>query len=197
MVTEYYQPCKSSIDNELLISIRNDDRFAFNTIYNQYWSKLYLFAYNILRNREAAEDIVQDIFIQLWQKRADVHIDNLQNYLYTAVRYQVFRSIRDGKNRTNLLERFLKFSPQVEIESVLFEKEINQRLDESIALLPARCKEIFTLSRKEHLSIKEISKRLEISPKTIENQITIAIRRVRANMTDLFTWLVFLIYYCL
>jgi len=179
-------------DNELLGRLKNDDRFAFDVIYTKYWSKLYLAAYNILRNRQISEDIIQEIFVGLWLKRSTSRIDNLNNYLFTAVRYQVFKSIRDGKGRVDLFEQIEQLSTDCEVESILFEKEITKRLDESIALLPEKCREIFILSRKQHLSVKEIAEQLHISPKTIENQIGIALRRLRSNMGDLFFWLAIL-----
>lgn len=176
-------------DTELVESVKNSDRLAFEKIYNKYWSKLYLSAYNILRERHVSEDIVQEIFVQLWLKRGVLSIDNLNNYLYTSVRFQVFKSIRDGKYRNDLSDQLEKLEIENDIESALFQKDINQRLDESIALLPEKCREIFILSRKEQLSVKEIAARLNISPKTIENQITIALRRVRSNMGDLLFWI--------
>lgn len=179
-------------DEELLNRLKNDDRFAFDVIYNKYWSKLYLSAYNILRNRQISEDIIQEIFVALWLKRSTSRIDNLNNYLFTAVRFQVFKSIRDGKGRAGLFEQIEQLNASCDIESMLFEKEVAKRLDENIALLPEKCREIFILSRKKHLSVKEIAEQLNISPKTIENQIGIALRRLRSNMGDLLFWVAIL-----
>jgi RNA polymerase sigma-70 factor (family 1) len=171
-------------DSLLVSDMQGDDRSAFEKIYNRYWSKLYLSAYQILRNKEASEDIIQEIFVSLWLKRSHTTVENLNNYLFTSVRFQVFKAIRDGKLRTDLLhDTELLVSPH-NAENMLTEKEIAQRLDDSIELLPQKCREIFILSRKEHLSVKEISERLNISPKTVENQITIALRRLRTDMGE-------------
>ncbi|HTM99541.1 MAG TPA: RNA polymerase sigma-70 factor [Pedobacter sp.] len=175
-------------DSELLDRLKDNDRIAFNVIYNKYWSKLYLSAYNLLRNKQISEDIIQELFVALWLKRSTAKIDNLNNYLFTAVRFQVFKAIRDGKGRTGLFEEIAHLSMHCEIESKLFEKEVTKRLDENIALLPEKCREIFILSRKKHLTVKEIAEQLQISPKTIENQIGIALRRLRSNMGDLLFW---------
>lgn len=192
MITMLHQTIALNPDIELLDRLKNNDRAAFDVIYNKYWSKLYLSAYNLLRNRQISEDIIQEIFVCLWLKRSTVRIDNLNSYLYTAVRFQVFKSIRDGKGRADLFAEAEKLSTNGGIESKLFEKEVTKRLDENIALLPEKCREIFILSRKEHLSVKEIAEQLHISPKTIENQIGIALRRLRSNMGDLLFWLAIL-----
>ena len=173
--------------------MQSNDRAAFGRIYSRYWSKLYLSAYQILRNREAAEDIIQEIFVSLWLKREYTLVDNLNNYLFTAVRFQVFKAIRDGKMRTDLLHDTDLLVSAHNAENAFAEKEITQRLDESIEQLPQKCKEIFILSRKEHLSVKEIAERLNISPKTVENQITIALRRLRTDMGEFLFWAVLLL----
>ncbi|MBB6237459.1 RNA polymerase sigma-70 factor (ECF subfamily) [Pedobacter sp. AK013] len=180
-------------DSLLVRDMQSNDRSAFEKIYNRYWSKLYLSAYHILRNREASEDIIQEIFVSLWLKREHSAVDNLNNYLFTAVRFQVFKAIRDGKIRTDLLHDTELLVSANNAENAFAEKEIAQRLDESIELLPQKCKEIFILSRKEHLSVKEIAARLNISPKTVENQITIALRRLRTDMGEFLFWAILLL----
>lgn len=187
-----HQKIAPNQDDELMNRLKNDDRRSFDVIYTKYWSKLYISAYNILRNREISEDIIQEIFVALWLKRSTSRIDNLNNYLFTAVRFQVLKSIRDRKGRADLFEEIEQLDTSSDIEKILFEKELSQRLDENIALLPEKCREIFILSRKKHLSVKEIAEQLHISPKTIENQIGIALRRLRSNMGDLLFWLAIL-----
>ncbi|UKJ08481.1 RNA polymerase sigma-70 factor [Solitalea lacus] len=171
-------------DHDLLDLMRNDDRSAFETIYNKYWSKLYLSAFNLLRNRHAAEDIVQEIFVQLWLKRHVNQVQTLQSYLYTAVRFQVFKAIRDGKAHEELFEEVEKLFNENNSESRVIELDIRNRLDQAIKTLPEKCQQVFVLSRKEHLSNKEIAEQLGISPKTVENHLTIALRQIRSTMGD-------------
>src|SRR2546428_3666913 len=104
-------------DHNLLDLMRNDDRSAFEKIYNKYWNKLYLSAYNILRNRHSAEDIVQEVFVQLWLKRHVNQVQVLQSYLFTAVRFQVFKAIRDGKAHEELFEEVEKLFNENNSES--------------------------------------------------------------------------------
>lgn len=175
-------------DSLLVSDMQSNDRSAFEKIYNRYWSKLYLSACHILRNKEASEDIIQEIFVSLWLKRGQTSIDNLNNYLFTSVRFQVFKAIRDGKLPSDLLQETEFLVSSYNAENTFAEKEISQRLDESIERLPQKCKEIFILSRKENLKVKEIADRLNISPKTVENQITIALRRLRTDMGEFLFW---------
>ncbi|MCO4294739.1 RNA polymerase sigma-70 factor [Solitalea sp. MAHUQ-68] len=171
-------------DHELLSFMQNDDRSAFEKIYNKYWSGLYLSAYNLLRNKHEAEDIVQEIFVQLWLKRHVQEIQNLKSYLHTAVRFQVFKAIRDGKAHEELFEEVERMFNENNSENRIIALDIHNRLDQAIKTLPEKCQQVFVLSRKEQLSNIEISERLGISPKTVENHLTIALRRVRSSMGD-------------
>ncbi|RZK51952.1 MAG: RNA polymerase sigma-70 factor [Pedobacter sp.] len=175
-------------DLDLLALIKKDDKKAFDIIYDRYWSKLYLSAYNILRNKEVVEDCLHEIFINLWIRRDIVEISNLNNYLLKSVRFQVFKSIRDGKSRVDLFEEIVDLNTLSNVEGLINEKEINGRLDMSIDKLPPKCKEIFILSRKMNLSGKEIAHKLGISEKTVENQITIALKKIRPSLGEFMFW---------
>jgi RNA polymerase sigma-70 factor (family 1) len=171
-------------DDELLELIRQEDRAAFELIYNRYWSKLYISAYKILRDRQSSEDIVQEVLVQLWLKRSTQQIESLNAYLYTAVRFQVFTAIRKNKVRETLFAEIEEMIDFNSAEDNLVVLDITRKLEESIADLPEKCREIFSLSRKEQLSTKEIAARLGISPKTVENQLTIAFRKLKVSMGD-------------
>ena len=171
-------------DDRLIALIRENDLTAFEHIYNKYWSKLYLSAYNILRDRQVAEDITQEVLVNLWIKRTTLQITSLNAYLYTAVRYQVFNVLRSGKVKAGLFNTLEELFSKNGGEEILSEKEINRLLEQGIAELPEKCRQIFIMSRKEHLSTKEIAERLGISPKTVENQLTIALNRLRKTLGD-------------
>jgi RNA polymerase sigma-70 factor (ECF subfamily) len=171
-------------DDRLIALIQENDIVAFERIYNKYWSKLYLSAYNILRDRQVSEDITQEVLVNLWMKRANLQLTSLNAYLYTAVRYQVFNIIRSGKVKADLFNRLEELFSKNGGEEILSEKEINRLLEQGVAELPEKCRQIFIMSRREHLSTKEIAERLEISPKTVENQLTIALNRLRKTLGD-------------
>lgn len=176
------------IDSALVARLKTGDREAFELIYNRYWSKLYLSAFNLLRDGQACEDIVQDVLVQLWLRREAANVDNLGSYLYTAVRYQVFNLIRSGKATHFSLDHVDEPASTERIDDLLAEKDLKQLLNQRICNLPAKCREIFLLSRDNHLSNREIAAMLNIAPKTVENQLTIAIRRLRISMKDFLCW---------
>ncbi|QEM02731.1 RNA polymerase sigma-70 factor [Mucilaginibacter rubeus] len=171
-------------DEDLIALIRENDLGAFERIYNKYWSKLYLSAYNIIRDRQVAEDVTQEVLVNLWMKRANLKLTSLNAYLYTSVRYQVFNVIRSGKVRADLFNKLEELFSNNGGEELLSEKEINRLLEQGVAELPEKCRQIFIMSRKEHLSTKEIAERLGIAPKTVENQLTVALNRLRKTLGD-------------
>ncbi len=169
-------------DEELVRLLKAGDRPAFDNIFNRYWSKLYIAAYNLLHNRQAAEDIVQEVLVQLWVRRDHLEIGHLNAFLYAAVRYKVFDAVRAGKLREQPAANVTAPVAANATEEGLAEKELRQLLQQHIASLPEKCREIFILSRNAQLSTREIAQLLGLAPKTVENQLTIALRRLRASL---------------
>lgn len=173
-------------ENELLYALSKGHEEALKVIYQKYWDRLFISAYNVLKDKEACEDIIQEIFFQLWKKRERLTITtSLQAYLFSATRYQVFHTIKKSSGRMELYEgleeRFLTDAPDIP----LYVKEIRERVNTAVENLPEKCREIYKLSREQHLSYKEIARHLQISPKTVENQITIALKKLRDVLGDL------------
>lgn len=166
----------------LLEELRGGSKAAFEKLYRRFWDRLYLSAYNILRDREVSEDIIQEIFTQIWIRRETLIVNNLEAYLFTAVRFQVFRCIHDRKCRNDFVIELSKFPAEL-FYAQLNHKEIEDAMKNGIAQLPEKCGRIFSLSRQEHLSNKEIALRLNISIKTVENQMSIAIKKMRKHLS--------------
>lgn len=171
-------------DDELVEGLHAGKVECFEVIYNKYASKLYSAAYNILRNKEACEDVIQELFIDLWLKKAQLRILKLNAYLYTAVRNKALMVIRSGRVTLDL-EVITMLIDDYATDDFVIQKEIKESLDREVSSLPAKCREIFVLSRQEQLSHKEIAAQLNISVKTVENQITTALKRLRASLVDL------------
>ena len=186
---------KEQQDLYFISGLRAKDEKVFKEVYDLYWSKLYVSAFNVLRNREQSEDVVQEVFSSLWHQSEDVSIQNLAAWLFTAVRYKVFNILRSGKVRGRYEKSYIQ---ELEINNIgelrLDSKDLQSRLVVSMDQLPPRCKEIFILSRFEYLSYKEIALRLNISEKTVENQISIALKKLRQSLSDL-AFLIPLIFY--
>lgn len=172
-------------DTELLDLLKTGDRYAFTAIYDRYCSLLYRTAFKILNDHDLAKDVVQEVFIMLFEKANDRVIINLQAYLFQSVKYQCFMHLRSGRISEKHLHQMNALMASNIIEEELEAKELEKLLDESIATLPDRCRQVFYLSRFESLSNKKIAERLHISPKTVENQITKALKILHTSVDKL------------
>lgn len=152
------------------------DEPAFISIYNKYWQKLFTIAYNRLSSRQAAEDVVQEVMLGLWQRKTEIQIDDLEAWLSAATRYSVFRQM--AKFGT---QKFVDISLQGDKGySQDFDSFFSDKLlREQVNLLPKKCKVVFTYSRQHELSNKEIAIKLSISEKTVEKHITTALYRLK------------------
>lgn len=175
-------------DDQLVDLIKLDDEAAFQRIYDKYVARLYASAYNLLRDQIASEEIVQELFIQLWIKRHELEIDNLNSYLYMSVRNRVLMGLR--KKKLELDNAALEFlESNYSSDTLIREKQMNQEIDQAIQELPDKCREIFILSRKEQLSNREIAELMNISVKTVENHITKALHKLRGSLKH-YIWIV-------
>lgn len=172
----------SYTDLQLLSLLSKSDKDAFNTLYVRHWADLYKNAFYILRNNDACKDIVQDIFVWLWQHREGLEINSIKSYLKAAVKFKVANYIRSGKIRDSFFDEIKKLnlpSTYSNPEDIAEINDLHLIVQQAICDLPPKCREVFKLSRDEHLSNLEIANRLNISVKTVENQMTIALRRIR------------------
>ncbi len=183
-------------DSELLTLLTQDDSEAFELLYRRYWHQLYDAAYQRLRNGQQAEDIVQDIFVTIWTRRANLHIENLQAYLHTAVRFRVFNYVeRDLADKAY----FEPFATIVDCHSAADEQLMNKEMIKLIRLyartLPEKRRQIFLLHLSESLTTREIAEQLHIKQKTVQNQLGKALQGLRSHIAHLGI-LFFFIYFC-
>lgn len=184
-------------DTELLALMRGGDQAAFNAIYARHCPALYRTALRILEDEEAAKDVVQEVFINLYERsthskfqiqksKADSPpIVNLPAYLFQAAKYQCFMLLRAGRISEKHLNRLNAVMVSNELEEQINAQELQHALDKSLASLPEKCREVFYLSRFESLSNKKIAERLNISHKTVENQITKALKMLHMSVDKL------------
>jgi len=171
-------------DNELWDAVVSDNNRAFVLLYNRYWKKVYNTAHYYLKNPAAAEEITHDVFVSLWEKRKSNKIENFLPYLQATARYQVYKYLKTAKiNCIAYLEQFAEISvlPPVYNTGVhkLEYENMESRLAQFLHGLPPRCQEIFWLSRINSLSNQEIAEKLKISKRTVENQLTRALKALR------------------
>ncbi|WP_163321784.1 MULTISPECIES: RNA polymerase sigma factor [Draconibacterium] len=158
-------------DEELIRKIRRNDYLSFNHLFEKYYSCLCKFVFDMIKDKLASEDLVQELFIKLWNNRRSLTIDqNVAAYLYRASRNSALNYIRNEKNRTKIIGEII-INNQAQFYEPMVEKEFLMIVEECINNLPERSREVFKMSRFEELTQKEISERLNISVKTIKNQI--------------------------
>ncbi|WP_285059163.1 RNA polymerase sigma-70 factor [Pedobacter ginsengisoli] len=180
-------------DQELLSLIRAGDHVAFNEVHKRLFKVLFKAAHNVLKDEDACMDIVQEVFVWFWEHRDRHSMNSIKGYLLMAIKYQVANYIRSGKVRASFFERMaaLKLSESFE-DDTLEVKELKAIIEKFTGQLPDRCAEVFRLSRQEHLTNKEIASRMGISEKTVEVQITTALKRLRAHLGNASSWFFFL-----
>jgi RNA polymerase sigma-70 factor (family 1) len=160
----------------------NEDESAFNELYKLYVGKLDDYAYSILSDREAAEEIVNDVFVKIWKTRKTIDsIKNLQVYLFVAVKngcLNYLRSVSSKKLRELELSEAYYFHLSADPAQLLIKKETHNEIVKAVNELPARCKLIFKMVKENDLSCKEVATILGLSDKTVFAQLSIALKKL-------------------
>lgn len=183
---------------ESAVKIELGDPVVFESVFKQYYALLTLFANKYLNDLHLAEEIVSDVFTFLWERRDSLMFTtSLQAYLYRMVQNRCLNFLKHRKIeneyvnyvlRNNLLDQVAE-----EASSVCFSRELEEQINKAIDTLPVKCKMIFKMSRFKHLKNKEIARILNISPKTVERQITIALEKLRCSLHYLVSVFLFLL----
>lgn len=168
-----------------MMEIKSDNMFAFDLLYKKYSKRLYKFAFSILKSAEESENIVQDVFLNLWINRNKIEKNSSIKYYVFTIAYNSAISIIRKKARESKFIDYLKTLPQFDQGSVNLEIEYNEltnKLDQIVRNLPSRQKEVYLLHKVEGLKYKEISERLNISVNTIENHMSCALKTIRKKL---------------
>src|ERR1035437_3379738 len=172
-------------DEELMQEIKADNMFAFDVLYKKYCKRVYKFGYSILKSPEESENIMQDVFLSLWENRHKVQKDSsIKSFVFT-ITYNIAISIIRKKARESQFIEYLKSLQEITEEPVNVKLEYNElktKLDEIINALPQRQKEVYLLHRVEGLKYNEIAERLNISVKTIETHMSRALKTIREKL---------------
>lgn len=173
-------------DEVLLKFLKISDELAFEELYLRYWKSLYYSALNKIKSREIAEDIVQGIYTNLWEKREKHSIQNLSAYLETAVKYQVINYIKSAiTKKTHLASVEEKQKAEESTTDItLLVRELNAAIDKAINQLPEKTQIIFRLSRFESRSNKDISRIMDLSEKAVEYHIRQSLHILRIHLKD-------------
>jgi len=165
-------------ENELFRQIRNSEEKAFELIFRLYYKPLKQYAQNLLLNEHLCEDIVHEVFINIWQNRKELKITSPRNYLYTMVKNKALNQLRHDIVKQKYIEEVNNTSSDFILDEDSNCYEISKIL-ETIYSLPEQCKKIFIMSRMHGLKHAEIAEDLNISVKTVKNQIGKALKRLR------------------
>ena len=177
--------------NELLHLVAKDDETAFTDLYSRFWKKLFTVAYNRLKEIQTAEDVVHDVFTSLWFGRKHIEIKSLENYLATAVKYSVLNKIRKMEKERIYQKVYSAISvTDLPAETSLHYKRILEIIQTEVENLPEKCRLIFKYSRNEGKPVKQIARELNISPKTVENQLTKALKQLKLATRSFFSFFV-------
>ena len=183
----------SEEEKKLFEKIKNSNEKAFEKLFHRYYGHLCLHASLILQDDNTAEEIVQDFFVKLWEKRERVIIDtSVKNYLFRSVKNQALNVIKHNKIKYIYAQSVLSdSSDNVTDEDSFQEINLAKKIEESILSLPEKRREIFRLSREDGLKYREIAEKLNISIKTVETQMSLAFKHLRKALKDFNTFFTF------
>lgn len=167
---------------ELQKGIQRKDEKAFRELYNRYWDKIFVICHNRIQNMDIAQDLVQDIFMSLWNHRNLASIQNLESYLYQACKFAVIKEYHKSARYDTLDPTSFGLLDQIEtidLDEVIEAKFLKDLLQAKVERLPEKTKIIFNYSRNENLNSREIAEKLNISHRTVENQLSNALKELR------------------
>ena len=183
-------------EKEAIIRLKQGDEAAFSYLYKLYWAKAHHFARLYTASAHMAEEVVQEVFIKLWENRAGLDEEQgLDGYLFIATRNLLFNHARDSLNREAYRATVLEAMEEAySIEEELDAADLKAYIDQVVGQLPPRQQEVFCLSREQHLNYNEIALRLQISVKTVERHMGEALKFLRRNL-KLYSWLLHVLFF--
>ncbi|MBN2486176.1 MAG: RNA polymerase sigma-70 factor [Bacteroidales bacterium] len=179
--------------NQLFQRIKADDRGAFELLFKRLYPRLKDFAWKVVKDEDIAKDIVQDVFIKLWEKKKSVETINIEAFIFKSVKNQCLTHLKHLKIVENVNSNLSNLSEVEELYRidfvrnepyVLIEKELQRQIEDVFNKLPGQCRNVFMLSRIEGLKNREIAEKLEINIKNVERHITRALCEFRKHFGD-------------
>ena len=178
---------EKQVDHKLMLQIKAGDSFAYDTLFRKYYSYLCMVVIRITHSKEQTEDIVQEVLLEVWRKREAIEIKNaVKSYLHRSVVNKTLNKIRDKKHNFEEDEEKLhaisanQSSPIQKMQG----KELEKVIKEAYESLPEKCRIIFSMVKYESMSYRETAEKLEISVKTVENQMSKALRIMRLAINE-------------
>ena len=171
------------------------NQFTFQKVFDLYYNQLCRFASGYLQDTDDAQEIVQQVFINLWQQKDTIDPDRqIKSYLFTSVKNRCLNHIRDRKKfRSYYLDVEAELEIPIAEKDNLLEQDLEKQLAQALDKLPEKCREIFMLCRFEDMKYKEVAQKLNISQKTVEAQMTKALKILREELKDI--WVIIILWY--
>ncbi|MFT2010532.1 RNA polymerase sigma factor [Pontibacter sp. 13R65] len=177
-------------DQELFLLIKQTDYEAFDELYNRYWKSLFVTASKKTGCEDDAMDLVQDLFVEFWNKRESTEItSSLSSYLFSSLYYKIFHLFKVKGLQEKHIRNFIEFMPQADQafsadpasvhETEEQYEQLQQIINQAIEEMPDKMRQVFQMTRSGDMSIAEVARCLNISPQTVKNQAGSAIQRLR------------------
>lgn len=172
-------------DQEILLLAREDQGKAFDIAFNQYWPVLYQHAFKKVQSKDLAKDLVQDVFVAMWDNISKLAVqDSLLPYLYTVLRNNTLKQFEKDNVRLKYALNRISYQDDFELTShhLLLSKELQAIINDEMSKMPARMKEIYELKKEQNFSIKQIAEQLGLSEQTVKNQLHTASNRLKERI---------------
>jgi RNA polymerase sigma-70 factor (ECF subfamily) len=177
-----YETCS---DEQLTDLLNQEDKNAYKEIYTRYWPVLLSFAKRKVEDDAAAEDILQEVFIRVYQKMGSLYNDSLRSFLYKSVQNEIISAYRKTKVRSQYAEAFKKYAESADFttDHLLRENELKRQIEKEVERLPPKMKAIFELSRKHYLTHQEIADKMKMPVGSVGNNMTHILKVLKSKLT--------------
>lgn len=171
-------------DEQLVSALQMGDATAMTEIYDRYWRKLLAIAYNHTKDKSTSQEIVQEVLIKLWDRREDVRIDSLPNYLATAVKYSVINYAVRERRRSEIAFKVISQTDTYFDDENIYAQFLQEYISGVVETLPEKCKLVFKSSRESGKTARQIAMELDISEKTVEAHLSKALKSIRYSLRN-------------
>ena len=183
-------------ESRMLELLAAGSEYAFTELFSRYRAKVYTVAFRFLRTEDAAEEVVQDVFLKCWLKRQElIQVKNLDAYLRTVTRNLVLNRFRKLANEAAAQQELGRREQQIDdTDHLLLGHQYQQMLQAALSQLPPQQREVYRLAREEELSHEDIASRMNISPVTVKSHMARALQYIRRYINSSMTILIILLY---